>query len=313
MRALKCIPQITPNSILISFMVAVLPKLALGCACGCGVFDIGTSALLPSDRGGAAYLEYDFMDQNQNHNGVSSAPAAQNPDFEIRTQLVTAGAQYMFTREYGAQIDVPYVHRFFQTTDDSGAVVDFNHGALGDVRLRGLYTGLSEDMSRGFSFGLKLPTGDWKYGGFDRDTEIGTGSTDLLLGYFRRDRFSEDSPWQWFGRVNFQIAVLKSDDYLPGNELNVAAGTAYDGFSTSTTQGLGLIAQVIETFRGTDGGAAGHAESSGYQRLLLSPGVEYRAGLYRLYADVEVPIYNFVNGNQLLASNLIKLQASYNF
>ena len=37
-------------------------------------------------------------------------------------------------------------------------------------------------MSTGLIFGVKLPTGDWKFAGFDRDTEIGSGSTDVLVG-----------------------------------------------------------------------------------------------------------------------------------
>ncbi len=37
-------------------------------------------------------------------------------------------------------------------------------------------------MSSGLSLGVKLPTGDWTYPNFDRDTSIGTGTTDLLLG-----------------------------------------------------------------------------------------------------------------------------------
>src|SRR5204862_5402183 len=42
------------------------PSLAHACACGCGVFGVGTLPLLPSGTGGTAFFEYDFMDQNRN-------------------------------------------------------------------------------------------------------------------------------------------------------------------------------------------------------------------------------------------------------
>ncbi len=40
-----------------------------------------------------------------------------------------------------------------------------------------MYTGFSDDMSKGIIFGLKLPSGSYTAAGFDRDTQIGTGST----------------------------------------------------------------------------------------------------------------------------------------
>ena len=48
----------------------------------------------------------------------------------------------------------------------------------------GMYTGFSNDMSKGIIFGVQLPTGNYTAPGFDRDTQIGTGSTDLILGAF---------------------------------------------------------------------------------------------------------------------------------
>ena len=45
-----------------------------------------------------------------------------------------------------------------------------------------MYTGFFKDMSTGVIFGLKLPTGTYTAPGLDRDTQIGSGSTDLMLG-----------------------------------------------------------------------------------------------------------------------------------
>ena len=82
-------------------------------------------------------------------------------------------------------IKVPYWFRTFRTDIGIPGAPDvetYRHSALGDIRVLGTYTGFSADMSSGLSVGLKLPTGDWTYPNFDRDTSIGTGTTDLLLG-----------------------------------------------------------------------------------------------------------------------------------
>ncbi len=46
----------------------------------------------------------------------------------------------------------------------------FEHSALGDIRIEGMYTGFSDDMSTGVRFGVKLASGDFTYSNFDRDT-----------------------------------------------------------------------------------------------------------------------------------------------
>ena len=173
--------------------VELLPTSSLACACGCNVFDVGTASMLPTDTGVTTFLEYDFMDQTDNRSGTSSAPAANNADKEIRTNFFTAGAQYQITRSWGVMAEVPVWNRTFRTENDAGTGVDtFTHTALGDVRLMGVYTGLSGDLSTGLQLGVKLPTGDWRYGGFDRDTEIGAGSTDILIGGYHRGALTKE-------------------------------------------------------------------------------------------------------------------------
>ena len=123
------------------------------CACGCGVFDVGNPTMFPHDTGGTAFLEYDYMDQNKNWSGTSHAPAENNDDKDIRTNFWSAGVQYMFSREWGVMAEVPYWQRHFETTDeDTGNIVSFDHSAVGDIRLRGVYTGFSPDMSTGVTF-----------------------------------------------------------------------------------------------------------------------------------------------------------------
>ena len=46
---------------------------------------------------------------------------------------------------------------------------------------------------------------------------------------------------------------------------------------------------------------------------MLSPGIEADVGKWKLYGDVEFPVYQDMNGNQLVAHQLVKFIVSYSF
>ena len=286
---------------------------ALGCACGCGVFDVGTGAMFPDGSGGMLFAEADFMDQNKNWSGTSQAPADNNSDKEIKTQFYTVGAQYMFNRSWGIQVDVPYWNRNFTTTDDSGNIVSFQHSAIGDIRLRGLYTGFSPDMSTGLTFGVKLPTGDSTYANFDPDTEIGTGSTDLLLGAYHLGKISSNGAWNYFVRAQWQEPVQTKDSYRPGAEAIGVAGAYYSGWAAGATSKVTPLLQVTGAYRDHDGGTLGDPYNSGYTRLIVQPGVEVDFERVHVYVEAGFAVYNNMTGNQLVAKQLYKINLSYGF
>jgi hypothetical protein len=303
------------------------PGVVHACACGCGVFDVATSSMFPNGAGGMAYLQYDFQDQNRNWSGTSQAPAANNGDKQIETDFFTAGLQYMFNRSWGVQLEVPYDYRTFKTTSAApgNPITTINWGALGDIRVEGIYTGFFADLSAGVTFGVKLPTGDWTFnnafGDVDRDSEIGTGSTDVLLGGFYRGNLDRNQKWDWFGQLQLDVPVLIQAEYRPGVELDTAAGIDYKGFSLGRVK-ISPLAQVIFSERTSDSGAnaAGGANddpaggvSSGYQRILLSPGVEFHIHPVKIYADAEFPVYQNFTGNQLAAPVLFKVSLSFMF
>jgi len=294
----------------VSLFLALSPSAALACACGCAVFDVGTSSLLPSGPGGTLFAEYDFLDQTRNWSGTSRAPAANNDDKEIRSNFFLSGGQYMFNDEWGAMVEVPYTDRAFTTQTGSG-VATFDHSSLGDIRLMGVYSGFSPDMSTGIIFGVKLPTGDHTYPNFDADTEIGSGSTDLLLGAYKTGALTAIQSFSWFAQVLWQHQIATQDHYRPGAEFNGAAGISYNDWSLGSNASLTPILQVLLSERGRDGGAAADPPNTGYQRAIVSPGLSLSVNQWKLYADVEVPIYQHMNGNQLIAPYALKFIASY--
>ena len=299
-----------------SFLAALalsLPLEAKACACGCGVFAVGTSSLLPNGTGGTAFLEYDYMNQDQNWNGASSAPAANNDDKNIRSDFYVAGLQYMFNRDWGLSLEVPYTQRLFTTTQDDGTIGSFDHSAFGDIRLMGMYTGFSDDMSTGLSFGLKFANGDYTYQGFDRDTSIGTGTTNLLLGIYHQTSLNADNTWSGFAQAHYDRAFAEHAGYRPGNELDAAIGVDYSGWQFGHDTTLAPVLQLLYSDRLRDTGVNSDNPDSGYQRFLAAPGLELDTGKLKFYADVEFPLYQDVNGNQLVARELYKLIVAFSF
>ncbi|HTQ15450.1 MAG TPA: hypothetical protein VMH86_16390 [Rhizomicrobium sp.] len=290
--------------------IFVLPATAMACACGCAVFDVGTSTLLPSGPGTTLFGEYDFLDQTKNWSGTHRAPAANNDDKEIKTDFFLAGVQHMFNDDWGVMAEIPYTDRAF-TTDTGSGVPTFHHSALGDIRLMGVYSGFSPDMSSGIIFGVKLPTGDHTYANFDPDTEIGSGSTDLLLGGYTSGSFDATQKFTWFAQVLWQHHLATQNNYVPGSELNGAVGVSYSGWTLAQNVALTPVLQVLASERGRDGGAMGEPDDTGYQRLIVSPGLSLSVNQWKLYADVELPVYQHMNGNQLIAPYALKFIASY--
>jgi hypothetical protein len=296
--------------LLVPLAVLALRMEASACACGCGVFDVGTGAMLPGRAGGMAYLGYGYQDQNQNWNGTASASADSNEDKEISTHFLTVGLQYFFNRSWGLKAEAPYWFRSFKTEDGS---VRFNE--LGDARIRGEYTGFSEDLSMGVDLGVKLPTGGFKQeaDAADRDTQIGSGSTDVLAGGFFRHALTPGNRWTWMAMASIDVPFLSQGGYLPGSEFNESIGLVYNTPMWGGAQ-IKPLAMVIGSERLHDTGPnSAHPIASGYQRVLLSPGLEVHLHAVKLFADLEWPVFQNVLGNQLAAPVLVKTTLATEF
>jgi hypothetical protein len=289
-----------------------------------------------SDTGLSVWFRYDYMNQSQNWEGSSKAPASDNADKEIRTNFFTPGAEYMIDRDWTVMAELPIYNRHLTTTDDgsvagpAGSIYTGYLTSLGDLQVTGIYTGLSDDMSTGISFGMKFPTGDFSgpngpLGGaeFDRDSLPGTGSTDLMIGGYHVGGLNADSTLAYFVQARYQFAVATQDQYRPGNELDAAVGLTYDFGDVGPFTKIAPLLQLIGSYREKDSLANADPINSGYTRLLIGPGVEARFEKFRLYADVEFPIYQFTNAasnlniegdsGQLVAPVLVKVQLSYDF
>jgi hypothetical protein len=293
------------------------PNPSHGCACGCGVFEVGDLSMFPQGQGGVISGEWDFQNQNHNWSGSSRANATDNDDKNILTHFTSIDLQYFFNSSWGVELQVPWDFRTFITTADSGKLVSLRWNSLGDIRLNAWYTGFTKDQSIGLSAGLKLPTGDWKHndaaGDIDRDSELGTGSTDLLIGAYIHHHLTSDNHWRYFAQVDLDQPMFSQDGYCPGTEIDAAAGIYYNNWYVGHAQ-IRPIAQVLNSYRTSDSGpAAAQPVASGYERVLLSPALEVDLHPFMLNASVAFPVYQYMTGDQLVAHVLLKVDVSYKF
>jgi hypothetical protein len=304
--------------VFVAFSVALTPSLSLACACGCGVFEVATPSLLPMGAGGTVWTEWDYMDQYIDWRATTPASTGKNNDKRLETNFVSVGAQYMFNRSWGVMLEIPYWERQWKgaTIGDNEGIVSHDFNSFGDIRILGMWTGWSEDMSTGLLYGLKVPSGDWHYPGFDRDTQIGTGSTDLLLGGYKMGNlpFSlMDRPFGWFLQAMYDLPVASQDHYVPGREFDGSLGVDYDFGALGPLKELAPILSILGSDRTRDQGANADYADSGYGKVTISPGVETTFKFLRVYADIEVPIFRNTDGFQIVNSYATKLIVSYDF
>ena len=263
------------------------------------------------------------MDQYIDWHSSQPAARAANDDKQIKSYFMTVGGQYMFNHDFGAMLTVPYTARVFRTTGDDGQIDQFRHANFGDVRMWGMYTGLLNDMSLGLLAGFKLPTGDSVYSHFDRDTSIGTGSTDLLIAAYKTGQFPSElgklpltvmgRPFLYYAQGQYEYPFLWQGKYVPGKEVNSSIGAIYNFGDVGPLNEVAPILSLLTSFRSHDQGANADPPNSGYIRLLLAPGAEIGWKQFRFYADMEFPVMQYVNGHQLTAPYLLKTILSYNF
>jgi hypothetical protein len=315
------------------------PAQALACACGCGVFDVGAGVLSAMPNSGSdlsVWFRYNYMDQNQNWIHSSAGPASANQDKALDTDFFFAGGEYMIDSDWTVMAEMPFYHRSLTTTDDGtvvgppGTIYTGYLSSPGDLQLLGMYTGFSPDLSNGLGFGVKLPTGDDRgpkgpLGGyeFDRDSLPGTGSTDLMFEGYHTGSLPLSPAMSWFAQGKYQFAVATNDDYRPGNELDAALGVTYDFGANGPFSDIMPLVQMIDSWRAHDQGIAADPPNSGYERVLVAPGIELQVQQFRIFADVELPIYQYTNTatsvalegtqGQLVAGALWGVQVAYDF
>lgn len=311
--------------VLILVLIMTLPPVRLEACASCPSGDVGTSYNFPDGAGGLAWMQYNFESQSQNYSGFNRAPADANHDKLIQTSTMIAGFQYFWNENWGFQALVPAantLYRYSEHTEEEHAEEGHEHEgeqvvtkqwwAMGDIRLNAIWTGLAKDQSTGINLGVKLPSGNWTEPNVERSVQVGTGSTDILCGFYHRHHITGDKLWNWYSQAQLDAPVVSQGGYTPGIAVDVAAGIYYTGLRIGKVK-IRPIAQALFTTVGADSGPAASGQNNGFQQLSLAPGIEFEVHPVRVYTDVALPVMNNVSGNQLIAPAQVRVIASYAF
>jgi hypothetical protein len=125
--------------------------------------------------------------------------------------------------------------------------------------------------------------------------------------------FAQNDQWKWFAEGTWECPFATTQGYRPGQEIDAAAGVFYNTGRVGQVKNISPALQVLFSDRDADEGINADPLDSGYIRFLLSPGLEVDFDHIKLYADTEFPVFQYFNGNQLVAPVLVKLLMAYSY
>jgi hypothetical protein len=277
--------------------------------------DTGWSATgVWTDPGTRLDLRYEYINQDQPLNGKDKVSVGQVPRHHNEVQTINrnlvASLDHGFGANWGINVAVPVVDRdHAHIHQHMGQPLNetWDFTGLADIRVLGRYQfAPRQEGDRhnvwGVNFGLKLPTGKIDERNdqgqlAERGLQPGSGSTDALLGVY----FSQNLPLRnlsWFTQALYQDAIKEKDGYKPGEKFGADLGLRYEA-----GERVGLMLQLNYLHRGKDGGSeADQPDDTGGDFLYLSPGASWNlTKALQLYGFVQLPVYQKVNGVQIVA------------
>ena len=298
-------------------LVATLAHHGALASCGASFCMVNTNWNLQGfapEAGFRVDLRYEYIDQDQLRSGRDRVAPGQIPRHhdEIRTinrNLLTE-IDYTFNRDWGVAATVPIVDRNHSHIHNHGGAQLLEQWAftrVGDIRVLGRRQWMTEEGATrrlsfyGINFGVKLPTGDKDVHNIngdraERSLQPGSGTTDLLLGgYYSGVLPAADS--SWFLQGLLRQPLNSREDYKPGRRVTLDLGYRYEA-----SESIGLMIQLNALYRGKDSGVQAEPADTGGRFLFVSPGISYAmTKSTQLYAFIQKPLYQHVNGVQLTA------------
>ena len=258
-------------------------------------------------------LRYEYIDQDQPRNGTSKIAVGQIPGHHDEVETLNrnwiATLDWNIAPAWSVSFVLPYVDRdHYHIHNHRGEKLDerWSLRGIGDAKIVGRWqlaqgANPASPSSSGINFGVKLPTGEHDQANgagavAERSLQPGTGTTDVILGAW----FHGGAPlagWTWFALVQGQWAASERDNFKPGEQAQVDGGARW-----AAGPDVALMLQANYLYKGRDSGSEGEPADSGGQALFVSPGVSWNlARNAQLYAYVQVPLWQKVNGVQLTA------------
>lgn len=255
-------------------------------------------------------LRAEYVKQDRLYAGTHRIGADQVTEETVERETVNrnviATLDWAFATNWAVSLRVPYLDRRHvhdvqpANPGDPVGTERWDIRRLGDVQVLGRYQlPLQDKTAYALTAGLKLPTGSHTIANGDgavaeRALQPGTGTTDLVLGGSARRSVSERDAL--FAQAIIALPLNSSDQYKPGQRVDLALGAVHQYAS-----GWSAALQLNVSHRGRDKGANAEPDVSGQTSVQVSPGVNVEIGAStHLYGFVQVPLYQRVNGIQLV-------------
>ncbi len=331
------------TKLMLALAISLPSGAAFACAsCGCTLnSDFGTQGLSTAS-GWSLDVRYDTLNQNQLRTGtgtISATNAANviNPtsgdpaevEKFTNNKYLTTTLDYNDGRAWGVSVAVPFINRTHSTlgvggdgsSPDPTTGYDSSASGMGDLRVIGRYYGFSAERNFGILLGLKLPTGNTSQTSVAADgsspvdvdpgLQLGTGTTDAIIGAYYFDNLNEN--WDYHVQGQFQSALNSSNmaagSYRPGNSVNVTGGLRYHGFESFTP-----TMQLNVRHVNVDSGEAADTYATGGTLVYFTPGVIVPVtATLSVYSNLQIPVYQKVNGIQLAPISIFSIGARLAF
>ena len=301
----------------VAFTAALSPLMisapAEACSsCGCTLTGDWLSQGLAAQPGTTFSLRYDYVPQTTLQSGTSTVdrtkivfPVDREIERYTYNHILTATIDHQFANDWGVDVQLPILTRPHKTFGEDTTEPSFSrtHG-IGDLRIVGRWQGLSTPGTvTGIESGLVLPTGQFhqtfKSGPetgeeVDRGLQPGTGTVQAVLGAYHLGALTPELGY--FLQVTGQAALNHRDSYRPGSFVQASA-------ALNLTHWRNITPQLQMSFRHTarDSGANADRPNSGGDQVNLSPGLSAKISSRVVgFGFVELPVYNRVNGYQLV-------------
>lgn len=294
-------------------VLASYSTAAQACAsCGCTLTADWLSQGLAAQPGTTLTLRYDYVPQATLRSGTHKVdrgaidfPTDREIERYTYNHSLTVTLDHQFANDWGLDVQLPVLTRPHLTIGED--TIEPSHSdtkGIGDLRVVGRWQGLSTPGSvTGIEAGLVLPTGQFrqKFNSgpeegeeVDRGLQPGTGTVQGVLGAYHLGAISPELGY--FVQATGQTPLTSRDGYKPGSFVQASAALNFTHWRNVTPQ---LQLSVRHTWR--DSGPNSDRPNSGGDQVNVAPGLSAKLGTKVVgFTYVELPLYNRVNGYQLV-------------
>ncbi len=303
--ALYILPAIAQASCGSAFCTLMTDRYAQGT----GEAHLGWSADLRLEVVTQAQLQKDT-----DHLAASEVTGEEAVEQHTRNQNMVTTLDYGIDQDWSISLRAPVVRRDHvhdlvdELTGQRSTPEQWRFTRLGDVQAiaRRQFTADNGATAYALFGGLKLPTGSIRVTNHDgsraeRALQPGSGTMDAVFGVAGRRAIGLADAL--IGQISIAQALNSREYFKPGRRVEISAG-----WSHAYTHTLGAVLQLNLRQRERDLGAQAEPGNSGSTSLDLSPGITVGVGAAStLYAYVQIPLYQKVNGIQLVPHGALAL------